>query len=125
MNTFHSKSLSDNRKSAIQNLKWLGIVAIAVILAMCLGSGRGAAAERKFRGSAFWTTSSASDQLLRAPPPMPFARGFANSGYVEGKTHRLSSIRSAEGRSEIDLQSSPRELVRLKVDIIVALGSRS
>jgi hypothetical protein len=30
MNAFPSKSLSDNRKSAIQNPKWVGIFAIAL-----------------------------------------------------------------------------------------------
>ncbi len=33
MNTFASKSLSDNRKSAIQNPKWVGIFAIALTCA--------------------------------------------------------------------------------------------
>jgi hypothetical protein len=33
MNAFPSKSLSDNRKSAIQNPKWVGIVAIALSFA--------------------------------------------------------------------------------------------
>ena len=32
MNAFPSKSLSDNRKSAIQNPKWLGLSVIAFVL---------------------------------------------------------------------------------------------
>ena len=35
MNTFSSKFLSDNRKSKIQNLKLVGIVALVVTLATC------------------------------------------------------------------------------------------
>ena len=35
MNGFPSKSLSDNRKSAIQNRKWAGLSAIVVALMVC------------------------------------------------------------------------------------------
>src|SRR5262245_62151164 len=36
MNAFPSQALSDNRKSAIQNPKWLGLSIIAFVLVVCV-----------------------------------------------------------------------------------------
>jgi putative tryptophan/tyrosine transport system substrate-binding protein len=65
----------------------------------------------------FLTTGSASDPLnaLRLDA---FRQGLRDLGYVEGKTINIE-YRYAEGRSE-RLVESVEELVRLKVDILVA-----
>ena len=49
MNAFPSKSLSDNRKSAIQNRKWMGIFAIVLTLVFG-GVEAGRSSRRKFLG---------------------------------------------------------------------------
>ena len=36
---------SDNRKSAIQNPKWVGLFALVITFVLCVGRGGGAAAE--------------------------------------------------------------------------------
>jgi hypothetical protein len=67
MNAFPSKSLSDNRKSAIQNRKWVGLFAIVVAFTVC-----GARAEAQQTGKVprvgflDGSTASGSAVLLEA-----------------------------------------------------------
>ena len=118
-------SFSDNRKSKacpeprrrIQNRKWVGIVALAVILAMC-----GARAEAQ------QPTKIPRIGILIAPPRPPisarveaFRQRLRELGYVEGK-NIVIEYRYAEGKLE-RLSDLAAELVRLKVDIIVTAGS--
>jgi putative ABC transport system substrate-binding protein len=60
--------------------------------------------------------------VLGTPPPEPFFKalrdGLQGVGYVEGRNIRLE-IRTAEGRADL-LAKKAAELVRLKVDLIVA-----
>src|SRR5262245_1786940 len=65
----------------------------------------------------FLTTDSASDPRI-ALRLDAFRQGLRELGYVEGKTINIE-YRYAEGRSE-RLAESVEELVRLKVDILVA-----
>jgi ABC-type uncharacterized transport system substrate-binding protein len=58
-----------------------------------------------------------------SPPCLPALRqGLVELGYVEGRTHVLE-IRWAEGRPEESFPRFGAELVRLHVDLIVALAS--
>jgi len=46
MNAFPSESVSDNRKSAIQNAKWMGILALVVIFPLCWAVAEGQQAKK-------------------------------------------------------------------------------
>src|SRR5713226_5732355 len=103
----------DNRKSKIQNLKWVGLFAIA--LTFVFG---GAVAEAQqptkiprigFLGA---TSLSATSARIEA-----FRHGLPELGYVEGK-NIVIEYRWAEGKIE-RLPDLAAELVRLKVDVIV------
>ena len=95
-------SCSDNRKSKIENPKWVGIFAIGVTLAMC---GAVAEAQQQARVPRIgWLSSS----------------GDSGSGrdYVDGKNRSLDT-QSAQFKLD-PLQAKAEELVRLKVDVLVA-----
>ena len=104
---------SDNRKSAIQNLKWAGLFAIVVALAVC-----GARAEAQQPGKIFRigfldaSTASGSAVLVEA-----FREELSTFGWVEGKNITIE-YRFAEQRSERQPELAA-DLVRLKVDLIV------
>jgi putative ABC transport system substrate-binding protein len=67
--------------------------------------------------------------LVIGPPPdkhscvLALRRGFADLGYVEGRTHEFE-IRWAEGRPEEMLPRFGAELVRLGVDLIVSVTAQ-
>jgi putative ABC transport system substrate-binding protein len=107
---------SDNRKSAIQNPKWLGLLIIALELLV-----RGAVAQAQqptkipqigFLGVNFPSTISARIDAFR--------QGLRELGYVEGK-NIVIDYRWAEGNLD-RLPGLAGELVRLKVDVIVTVG---
>jgi putative tryptophan/tyrosine transport system substrate-binding protein len=115
---------SDNRKSTmfrlssprVQNPKWVAIFAIAFTFAF-----GGAVAEAQQQGKVprigLLTTAST---VVVAPWIDAFRQGLRELGYVEGKNIILE-IRGGEANP--DRQSDlAAELVRLKVDIIVATG---
>jgi putative tryptophan/tyrosine transport system substrate-binding protein len=116
MNAFPSKSLSDNRKSAIQNRKWPGLFAIVVTLTVC-GARVEAQQPTKVPRIGFLGASSASVLAART---MAFRQGLRDLGYVEGKSIFIE-WRSAEGKLDL-LPALAAELVRLKVDVIVTTG---
>ena len=76
-----SGSVSDNRKSAIQNLKWLGLSVIAFVLVVV-----GAAAQAQQTGKIFRigfldaSTASGNAVLLEA-----FQQEMSKLGWIEGK----------------------------------------
>jgi putative tryptophan/tyrosine transport system substrate-binding protein len=115
MNAFPSQSLSDNRKSAIQNPKWLGLSVITFVLLVA-----GAVAEAqptKIPRIGFLGTASPSAVSARVEA---FRQGLRERGYMEGK-NILIEQRYAEGKLN-RINELAAELVRLKVDVIVTVG---
>jgi putative tryptophan/tyrosine transport system substrate-binding protein len=109
MNEFPSKSLSDNRKSAIQNPKWLALSMIAFVLMVT-----GAVAHAQHPGKISWIGYLAG---AGSGPSPAFIQGLRDLGYIEGKNIGFV-YRTAEGNPEryADLVA---ELVRLQVDVLV------
>ena len=109
---------SDNRKSAIQNLKSAGLVVIGFVFAV---SGAVAEAQQSAkipRLGYLMALSHDQSSDLKA-----FRQGLAALGYVEGK-NIVIEYRSAEGKLD-RLPALAAELVAFKVDIIVALNPPS
>jgi putative ABC transport system substrate-binding protein len=104
---------SDNLKSKIENLKWVGLFAIVLALAVC-----GARAEAQQTGKIFRigfldnTTASGSAVLVDA-----FRQELSKLGWIEGKNIAVE-YRFAEGNND-RLPELAADLVRLKVDLIV------
>jgi putative tryptophan/tyrosine transport system substrate-binding protein len=107
---------SDNLKSKIQNLKWSGIVPIAVAFTL---SAAVAEAQRQANVPriGYLTVTSLSANVARIEA---FRQGLRELGYVEGK-NIVIEWRSADGKFERQGELAA-ELVRLKVDVIVSSG---
>jgi putative ABC transport system substrate-binding protein len=109
---------SDNRTSKtcpepsqrIQNRKWLGLFAIVVALTVC---GARAEAQQPTKIPRIGVLSGPTDPGVEA-----FRQGLRELGYVEGKNVTIEH-RSAEGKLD-RLPGLAADLVRLKVDVIVA-----
>jgi putative ABC transport system substrate-binding protein len=107
---------SGNRKSKIQNRKLAGTIALFIALAMC-GAVAQAQQPKKIPRIGYLSvsdavTASAGDERFRA--------ALSKLGYLEGQNITIE-YRYSEGKPEraADLAA---ELVRLKVDVIVAAG---
>ena len=107
---------SDNRKSKIQNLKWAGIFAIALTFAFG-GVAANAQQPAKIPRIGFLSATSPANVPTRLEA---FRQGLRELGYVEGK-NIVIEYRYAEGNID-RLPTLLDELVRLKVDVIVASG---
>jgi putative tryptophan/tyrosine transport system substrate-binding protein len=108
-------SSSDNRKSAIQNPKLVGFLAIVFTLACAVGAL--AQQPAKIPKIGFLGTRSAGpDSGLEL-----FRRELRGLGYVEGKNIAIES-RYADNKLD-RLPALADELVRLKVDVLVAGGT--
>jgi putative ABC transport system substrate-binding protein len=111
-------SRSDNRKSKIENLKWVGVFAITVALTLC-----GARTEAQQTGKVFrigvldMSTPSGSAVLWEA-----FRKELGKLGWIEGK-NIIIEYRFAEQKFE-RLPELAAELVRLKIDLIVVTGGQ-
>jgi putative ABC transport system substrate-binding protein len=116
MNAFPSMSLSDNRKSAIQNPKWLGLSVIAFVLVVA-GARAEAQQSTKVPRIGFLNAASPAAILARYEA---FRQGLRELGYVEGK-NIVIEYRHADGKLD-RLRELAAELVRLKVDVIVTAG---
>jgi hypothetical protein len=105
---------SDNRKSAIQNRKLVGIIAIVVALTV-YGARTDAQQTGKIFRIGFLDASTAvgSGVLVEA-----FRQELSKLGWIEGKNIAIE-YRFAEQKAE-RLPELAAELVRLKVDLIVA-----
>src|SRR5438132_4691525 len=104
---------SDNLKSKIENLKWLGLFAIVVALTVCGGRAEAQQAGKVPRiGFLDVSTASGSAVLVDA-----FRQEMSKLGWIEGKNITIE-YRFAEGKNE-RLPELAAELVRLKVDLIV------
>src|SRR5262245_55178794 len=112
---------SDNRKSAIQNPKWVRIFAIVLTFALCGGVAQ-AQPPKKVPRIGFLTPNSASDPLtmLRLDVLRQELRDLA---YVEGKNITIE-YRYAEEKFE-RLSELAEELVRLKIDLFVVGTTRA
>jgi ABC-type uncharacterized transport system substrate-binding protein len=111
-----SSSRCDNRKSKIQNRKWVGIVGIGLTFAL---GGAVATAQQTGKvpriGYLESSTASGSAVLLEA-----FRQELSKLGWIEGKNITIE-YRFAEQKNE-RLPELAADLVRLKVDLIVATG---
>jgi len=116
MNQLPSKPLSENRKSKIENLKWVGLFAIVVVLTVC-GARAEAQQPKKVPRIAFLGGASPAPISYRIEA---FRQGLRELGYVEGKNIFIE-YRYAEGKLD-RLPALAAELVGLKVAVIVTGG---
>jgi putative ABC transport system substrate-binding protein len=114
MNAFPSQSLSDNRKSAIQNRKWLGLSVIAFVLVVIWAVAQ-AQQPTKILRVGFLAGVSPSTISARTEA---FRRGLRELDYVEGK-NIVIEWRYADEKLD-RLNDLAAELVRLKVEVIVS-----
>ena len=107
---------SDNRKSKIQNPKWVGIFAIGFAFSIC-GAVAHAQPSKVVRIGFLGPTSAASN----AGRMEALREGLRDLGYLEGKNLVIES-RWAEGKFD-RLPELAAELVRLNVDVILTAGT--
>ena len=107
-------SCSNNRKSKIENLKLVGIIAIVVALTVC-GAGAEAQQPGKIFRIGYLDVSNASGSAVLV---QAFRQELSKLGWIEGKNITIE-YRFAEQKAE-RLPELAAELVRLKVDLIVA-----
>ena len=107
---------SDNPKSEIKNLKWLGLSVLAFVLAIC-GDVAQAQQPKKIHRIGYL---SSVDRALESARSDSFRQALRELGYIEGKNIALE-YRYAEGKVD-RFPELAAELVRLKVDIIVVAG---
>ncbi len=100
----------------IENLKWLGLFAIVVALTVC-GARAQAQQPGKILRIGFLDTSTASGMAVLIDA---FRQELSKLGWIEGKNLTIE-YRFAEGKSERSPDLAA-DLVRLKVDLIVASG---
>src|ERR1700752_3535968 len=112
-------SCSDNLKSKIQNLKWTGLFAIVVALTMC-GARAEAQQPKKVSLIGYLSSFDAADESTRSEAIRLRLREL---GYMEGQNIAIE-YRYSEGKVD-RLPELAAELVRLKVDVIVAAGGVS
>jgi ABC-type uncharacterized transport system substrate-binding protein len=113
-----STSCSDNRKSAIQNRKLVGSVALVLTLAMC---GAVATAQQPAKIPRIGYVSGTGDPKTPGLQVETFRQGLRDLGYVEGK-NIVIEYRYTEGNQD----RAPRlvaELIQLNVDVLVATTS--
>ena len=111
-----SDSCSDNRKSAIENRKWMGIFAIA--LTFVFGGVEARAQQPKKVPRIGYL--SALDPASESARSEAIRLALRELGYIEGQNIAIE-YRYAEGKRD-RYPELAAELVRLKVDIIVVAG---
>ena len=104
---------SDNRKSKIQNRKWVGIFAIALTFVF---GGVEAQAQQPARIARIGYISGTGSASNPGPYVEALRQGLRDLGYVEGKNFEIE-FRGAEGKPD-RMPSLVTELVQLKVDIL-------
>ncbi|MDP2606344.1 MAG: ABC transporter substrate-binding protein [Deltaproteobacteria bacterium] len=114
-----SNSRSGNLKSKIQNLKWVGLVALVVAFALCGAVAQAQQTEKIFRIGVL-DSRTASDSTVRLKAFWQEVRRF---GWIEGKNFTIE-YRFAERKLE-RLPELAAELVRLRVDLIVVTGTNA
>jgi putative tryptophan/tyrosine transport system substrate-binding protein len=116
MDLFLPKFLSDNLKSKIGNRKWGGIIRLAVLFAMCGAVARAQQPKKVPRIGYLSPFDPASDSTRVEAIRL----ALRELGYIEGQNIAIE-YRYTEGKPGRN-QELIAELVRLKVDIIVATG---
>jgi putative ABC transport system substrate-binding protein len=111
------KSKIENRR--IQNLKWVGFLAILLWLVGCVEMADAQQQPGKVWRIGVLVSSSPS---LNAARDEGLRQGLRELGYVEGQ-NIIMEYRYAEGKID-RLPDLAAELVRLKVDVIVVGGTR-
>jgi len=109
-------SFSDNLKSKIENLKWLGLVIIVFVLVV-VGAVATAQQPKKVSRIGYLGANDLASESTRAEAILLALR---ERGYVKGQSIAIE-YRYAEGKRD-RLPELAAELVRLKVDIIVVAG---
>jgi len=109
-------SQSDNRKSKIENRKWLGVFAIALTFAF-VGAVVEAQQPKKVPRIGYLVSSDPATESTRSEA---IRLALRELGYIEGQNIAIE-YRYAEGKLD-RLPALAADLVRLKVDIIVAAG---
>ena len=104
----------DNRKSKIQNRKWVRLSVIALVLVVAVAEAQ---QPKKVPRIGYLGAGDPARESARAAAIRLALRGL---GYIEGQ-NIASEYRYAEGKQD-RLPELATELVRLKVDIIVAAG---
>ena len=107
---------SDNPKSAIGNLKSVGLVALAVAFALC-GAVAHAQQTGKISRIGFLDPSTASGSAVRLEV---FRQELGKLGWIEGKNFTIE-YRFGEEKPD-RLPEFAADLVRLKVDLIGSQG---
>lgn len=111
---------SDNLISKIENLKWVGIVAIGFSLAIC-GSVAAAQHPAKIFRIGYLDPGRASGNAVLMDA---FRQELRKLGWIEGKNITIE-YRFAENKGPEPLTELVADLVRLKVDLILASGAGS
>src|SRR6266508_5316765 len=110
-----SKTCTELRRS-IQNLKWVGIIAVGVTFTMC---GAVAHAQPQAKVARIgWLGIGSASSVSRYEE---FRRTLRELGYVEGKNITFE-YRSADNKLD-RLPPLADELVRLKVDLLITRGT--
>jgi ABC-type uncharacterized transport system substrate-binding protein len=109
-------SASGNPKFKIANLKWLGIVTLVITFVMC---GAVAQAQQPKKVPLIGYLSP-SDPGSESSHSQPIQLALRDRGYIEGQNIAIE-YRYAEGKVD-RFSELAAELVRLKVDVIVAAG---
>jgi ABC-type uncharacterized transport system substrate-binding protein len=109
-------SRSDNRKSKIENPKWLGLSVIAFMLVA--GAVAQAQQPKKIPTVGVLVADFASSSTGRTEA---FRQGLRNLGYVEGQNIAIE-YRFADGVNN-RFPNLAAELVQLKVDVLFAFGT--
>jgi len=110
-----SKACTELRRS-IENPKWAGLIAIVVALTVC--GARAEAQQPKIPRIGYLARGSGLSLHDDA-----FRQGLRDLGYVEGK-NVVTEQRAANGKED-QLPGLAADLVRLKVEVIVALHPRA
>ena len=110
------RSHSDNRKSKIQNRKWAAVLAIVFTLAIG-GAVALAQQPKKVPRIGYLSSFEPASESARAEG---IRLALRERGYIEGQNITIE-YRYAEGKRD-RMPELAAELVRLKVDIIVAAG---
>ena len=116
-NTFRIRfgfSLSDNLKSKIENLKWLGFSVFAFVLVVAVAV---VDAQQPAKVPRIGYLSSSSNSASESTRFEAIRRALRELGYIEGQNIAIE-YRYAEGKIDRFTELAA-ELVRLKVDIIV------
>ena len=107
---------SDNRKSKIKNLKWLGLSVIPFALVVA-GTVAEAQQPKKVHRIGYLSSADAASDSARYEA---IRLALRELGYIEGQNIAIE-YRYAEGKRD-RVPELAAELVRLKVDIIVVAG---